>query len=287
MRHFCAILALALLASTAAAATTEEMFAAGKKAFTSGELDKAVDLFEKAVKAQPANADYHYWLGNAYGRMAQSANLFKQASLAKKTQASFERAVALDPIHLEARYSLLEYYMIAPGIMGGSEEKALQQASEIKKRDTIFGHRSFARIYTIQKKPDLARKEYLDAIRDNPASAEARHYYGMFLTNQKDYKAALDEFESAARMEFMPAYFRIGVVAVLSESALPRGEEALKKYLAHTPGENEPSLARAWYWLGQAHEKQGRRTDARNSYARSLQLAPGAKDVTAALKRVS
>jgi cytochrome c-type biogenesis protein CcmH/NrfG len=160
--------------------------------------------------------------------------------------------------------------------MGGSE-----------KRDSVLGHRATARILSIQKKPELARKEFIDAIRENPASGKAHYYYAFHLEGQKDYKAALGGYESAAALGDMQALFRIGVVSVLSESNLVRGEEALKKYLTHTPDENEAPLARGWYWLGRVQEKLGRKADARASYAASLKLAPATKDVTEALKRVS
>ena len=289
MRNAAIAIALLLLASSSFAATPDALFASGKQAFLAGDSEKAADLFEQAVKLQPNNADYLYWLGNAYGRQAQKANIFKQASLAGKTRDAFEKASRLDPNNLDVRSALIDYYMMAPGIVGGSEQKALAQAGEIRKRDPILGHRAFARVYSLQKKPDLARQEYLTGIREQPQSAKAHHYYGMFLTGEKDFKGALQEFETAAGFEppFMPAYYRIGVVAVLSESNYARGEEALKKYLGHKPSEEEPPIARAHYWLGQIYEKQGRKADAKQSYATSLKLAPGTKDVTEALKRVS
>jgi Flp pilus assembly protein TadD len=85
----------------------------------------------------------------------------------------------------------------------------------------------------------------------------------------------------------MPAYFRIGQHAARSESNYARGEQMLRKYLAHKPSREEPGLAAAWYWLGAVQEKQGRKAEARTSYANALKLAPGDKEVTAALKRVS
>jgi cytochrome c-type biogenesis protein CcmH/NrfG len=69
------------------------------------------------------------------------------------------------------------------------------------------------------------------------------------------------------------------------------GRLALKanvlKYLGHKPVDSEPGHAETWYWIGQLQEKQGKRADAKASYTRALALAPGNKDVTDALKRVS
>lgn len=276
--------AFSLLAASAA-----EYAAAGRAALARDEHQKAADLFAKAVELEPKNAQYHYLLGAAYGEMAQNANVLKQASLAKKTKAEFEKAVELDPNHTEARFALISYYLLAPGFMGGGEDKALAQAAELKRRDALDGHRAYARIYMHQKKTDLARKEYIEAVREQPNNAKAHYYLAGFYMNEKNWPAALHEYEMALKLDpsYMPTYLRLGQLAARSESNYARGEEMLRKYLGYKPAENEPGLAAAWYWLGQVQEKQGKRAEAKTSYQKALGLAPGDKDVTAALKRVS
>jgi TolA-binding protein len=74
---------------------------------------------------------------------------------------------------------------------------------------------------------------------------------------------------------------------VITNSNFAQGEEALRKYLAYTPKSGEPSHARAHYWLGQIFEKQGKKAEAKASFATSLKLNPNQKDVAEALKRVS
>jgi Tfp pilus assembly protein PilF len=201
-----------------------------------------------------------------------------------------ERAVQLDPNFIAARLALLEFYVVAPAVAGGSETAAMEQASEIRKRDAIDGHRAFARVYTAAKKPDLARKEHVDMVKEQPASARAHYWFGVHLMlTEKNYKAASDEFESAVKLDpsYMPAYFQIGHVAVLAANNLARGEETLKKYLAYRPKDEEPSVARAHYWLGGIYEKQGKKAEAMSNYAASLKINPNQKDVGAAMKRVS
>jgi tetratricopeptide (TPR) repeat protein len=135
---------------------------------------------------------------------------------------------------------------------------------------------------------DLARKEYVDGVREHPNSARAHYLLGGFMMNEKNWPVSLRELDAALKLDpaFMPAYFRIGQHAALSGSNYTRGEEMLRKYLTHKPALFEPGLAGAWYWLGQLQEKQGKKADARASFTTALKLAPGDKDVTAALKRV-
>ncbi len=291
MRRFVSTVFLILTStvSLSAADRSEPLFRGGQEALLRGDYDKASDLLEKAVAQNSRIAEYHYWLGSAYGQRAQKANVLSQAMLARKTKEEFELTVKLDPRHQDGRFGLIDFYLIAPGFMGGSEEKAAAQAGELRKIDPLAGHRAWARIYRHQKKDDLARKEMLDAVREQPASPRAHYYLGMTWMAEKNFKSALDEFESAIRLDaaFAPSWFRAGQSAALGAINLPRGEELLRKYLSTKPDIDAPPLARAWFWLGNIQEKQGRKADAQQSFRNSLKLKPAAKDVSEALKRVS
>lgn len=270
------------------AADPQALFLLGKIALIQGDAAKSADFLEKAVAKTPSNSNYHYWLGQAYGTQAQKASLFGQASLAKKTQAEFERAVQLDANNLEAREGLMEYYMIAPGFMGGSDDKALAQATEIRKRDAFEGHKAFGRIYAHDKKMDLARNEYIAAVREQPNAPRTHYWLGTFYLAEKNYKAALEEMDAALKLDpnYMPAVFQVGHLSVLTSSNFVRGEESLRRYLAYKPQAGEPPLGRAYYWLGGIYEKQGKKAEAKANYAQALKMNPGSKDVQEAAKRV-
>jgi Tfp pilus assembly protein PilF len=179
---------------------------------------------------------------------------------------------------------------MAPGIMGGSEEEAFKQAAEIQKRDVLLGHRAYVRIYTLQKKPDLVRKEYQDLVKAQPNSAASHSLYGAFLgaTDQK-VKEGFDEIDLAITLDpaYMPAYYRLGYVAANSGAQLARGEEAMKKYLAYKPADHEPTIANAHYFLGMIYEKQGKKGEAKRAYADALRFTPSSKMYAEAFKRVS
>lgn len=288
MRQFTTAL-LILIAFCASAATEADLIAAGRAALDRGDPDQAVSQFEHAVAAQPNNAAAHYYLGLAYGMKAQKGGMFGALPNAGKARDEWNRALALDPAYFNARLRLIEFYTIAPSLAGGSEEKALEQAAEAKKHDALEGHRAYTRVYTLQKKLDLATKEMVEAVREQPKSAKTHYYLGNALLNQKDWKGSMHEYEMALSLDgtFMPPYLRIGQNAAQSEANYARGEEALRKYLAYKPAEDEPGLASAWYWLGMLQEKQGKKAEARQSYLNAQKLSPDAKDIADALKRVS
>jgi tetratricopeptide (TPR) repeat protein len=291
MKRIAAFLSIAFLTLSAGAQTNDPqaLVQRGRDAITHGEPEKAVEFFEKAVALKPDNADYHYRLANATLQAGIRASMFRAMSMLPRAKAELERAIRLDPNLIAARFALLEVYVSAPAIAGGSEWGALEQATEIRRRDAIDGHRAFARIHTAASKPDLARKEYVDMVKEQPTSARAHYWFGVYLMlTEKNYNQAGDELESVLKLDpsYMPAYLQIGHMAALAGNNLTRGEVTLKKYLTYSPKEDEPSIARAHYWLGGIYEKQGKKAEAKSSYAASLQINPNQKDVEAAMKRV-
>ena len=71
------------------------------------------------------NADYNLWLGRAYGRRAEiSLQLITAPGFATKARQYFERSAQLNPYNLDAQSDLFEYYLEAPGFLGGGFDKA-------------------------------------------------------------------------------------------------------------------------------------------------------------------
>lgn len=118
-------------------------FYLGRITFAEGQYEAAATWFERAVALEEKNPDFHLWLGRAYGYQAQSAFVWRQLFLARKVRQQFEQAVKLDPDHVAARWDLMEYYLKAPGFLGGSWDKAKTQAREIEHRDPQEGRQAW------------------------------------------------------------------------------------------------------------------------------------------------
>jgi len=292
MRTSTAVLVLALASASTLSVygqAPDPVVDQAKALVATNQAEKAQELMEKAVAEKPNDARRHFELGEVYGAIAQSAGMFKAASMAGKVRDEFAKAVQLDPNFIDARFGLMEFYLRAPSIMGGDEDKARAEAAEIKKRDSLAGHRAFAAIAASKKDMNAARNEYITAVRENPTSPKTHYWYGVFLMSEKNYAAALKEMDTALGLDvsYMPAVFQIGHLSVLMTSNYARGEEALKKYLAYKPASDEPGHHRTHYWLGMLYEKQGKKAEARAEYQTALRLRPNQKDVTEALSRVS
>jgi len=251
--------------------------------------DRAVEWMGRSVALEPASAEYHLWLARAYGHQAMVASVLKQPALARKVRKEFEEASRLDPDNLEARFGLIEFYLRAPAILGGSPKKAGEQAEEIRRRDALEGYRAAGRIAEHRKDLDLALAQYEAAGREFPEQIEPFYWIGALLVRKGDYARAFDVYEKVleSNPSEIKACYQIGRVASLSGQRLEHGKECLTLYLQYKPKPDEPSLAFAHYWLGLLYEKIGNRELARREYSAALDLEPSLPEARAALKKVS
>jgi tetratricopeptide (TPR) repeat protein len=233
-------------------AAAEPQFYLGLLAMRRDDPQAAVTFHEKAVALDPQNGEYHRRLGDAFGRSAQKAGTLSKFGLAKKSLAAYEKAVALAPTSLEARLSLMNFYQQAPGLVGGSMDKAYAQAAEIGKIDAARGRAALAGLYVADKR-----------------HAEAFAVFQEVLKSQPDDYAAL---------------FQLGRLSAVTGERLELGAAALRKCLAMTPAPDQPPHAAAHWRLGNIQEKQGDKAAARASYEASLKLDPNFRQAQESLK---
>lgn len=121
-------------------------------------LDEALKLAEQCVASHPKESICHESLGNVLGTKALNAGIFSAMSYAGKIRDAFRTAVDLDPNNLSARFSLQQYYLAAPGIVGGGVDKAQALATDTGKTNPAAAKVMLAMI---------------DVQNDDPGKAEA------------------------------------------------------------------------------------------------------------------
>ena len=104
--------------------------------------DNAIYYYKKLKQLKPLEANYHYKYGGVLGMKAKYSNKFKALGMISEVKSSFEKAISLNPKHIEARVALVELYLQLPGIVGGSEKKALLYANEIAQISPVDGYLS-------------------------------------------------------------------------------------------------------------------------------------------------
>ncbi|MEM7280765.1 MAG: tetratricopeptide repeat protein [Pseudomonadota bacterium] len=237
----------------------------GKTNYRLNELDDAVDNFQDAIAIDSKIPEAHYWIGVANGRLAGNASIFTAGGYAKKSLKAFETAIELEPTHIEAHRGLMEYYLNAPRIFGGSAEKAMEAANRLKKLDPLEGKLAIASVYDDDDKDELAIEAYKKIIREHPSDPRAYMSLGFRTQAQGEYEEAHSYFSQASQTPTTQvtqtsrsmALYQIGKTAMLSKTNIQQGIDAYIEYLELPLYGDNPVKAWAHYRLGNLYEMSG------------------------------
>ena len=229
------------------------------------DFEKAAAALEKAVALDGRKAEYHYQLGYAYARIALNASRLRQIGLAAKAKRQGLKTIEFDPGHIEARKGLIQFYMAVPGIMGGSKDKAREQAAEVARLDPYQGELAWALVASAGHDRAELEKRYQAALALDPDGWEALLGYGSLLRrNRQEEALAMVTRAAGIRPEDPRSHEALGDAL----AALGREPDALRSYgqaLALRPN-YDPVL----FKLARLYERKGDRVSAAEYYARFL-----------------
>ena len=126
--------------------------------------DKAIVYYQKLKQLKPAEANYYFKYGNVLGMKAKESNKLKALGMIPEIKESFEKAIELNPKHIEARWALVIIYIQLPGFVGGSESKAIKYSNELLKLSPVDGYLSRGQIEEYFKRYPAAEQQYKKAI---------------------------------------------------------------------------------------------------------------------------
>ena len=244
--------------------------------------DDAEDQIDEALKLNDKVARYHFFRGQILGERARDANVFKQAILAPKIKNAFLRTVELDPAFIEGHIGLYNCYIMAPGIMGGSDEEALKQVAEVEKLDSQRAHLLRANYHQRKKEYDQAEEELKKFINAAPEKVAGYKSLGYFYLSQGKYPEAKVQFEKYTQLDPRnpEAYGCYGDV-LLTEGKV---DEAIDKYnFAISLDKNFPGPI---YELGACYEKKGMKAKAIETYQWYLNVDPYGRHSESAHKKI-
>jgi len=250
--------------------------------------NSAVSACEKAAALDPQSSREHLWLGRSYGEKADASSFLTAVGLAKKVHTEFETAVQLDPNSAEARTDLAEFYLEAPGIVGGGRDKAESQARTLANLDASKSHWVKARIAEKDHNFALAEEEYRAAIAASHGGAIDWFNLASFYRHRERWTDMENALQHA--VDAPPTHPEVTMeaaeVLIRANRDIPLSVSWLQKYLGGPTVELAPTF-KAYYWLGQAQEKQGNVAAAADAYRAALQRAHGYSPAREALTRIS
>jgi len=256
--------------------------------FGLSDYDSSVFYGERAVKLAPDSSYYHLWYGQALGKKLSQGSGLGGLFKAKKVKGEFQRAVELDPTNYEAKFSLMQYLLQAPGIVGGNKDEAFRMAESIKEIKPALGHFAKALCHQVREEYAKADWEFRAATAYDSANTEFAFNYFYFLLDREDFSRAeevIEEIEQTNSDDPNILYQR-GKLHLFSGKDLEKGRDCFKKYLEREPLPNSPSQAAAHWRMGMIYEKMGKPDSARVEYRRCLQLEPDYKEAKKALKKL-
>ena len=250
--------------------------------------DAGIRDCERATELAPDNALYHLWLGRIYGEKADHTSFIHAVGLAKKVRTEFERAVEFDPNNYEVRTDLAEFYVEAPGIVGGGKDKARAQADKLASLNPAMADWVKARLAEKNKDEAAAEREYQAAVTDSHGGARAWLNLAGFYSRKgrlDDMERALRSLESS-RLDH-PAALADGASIVLRTGQdYDLGVRLLQRYLATKTVEEAPAF-KAHVMLGELLERQGNASSAAEEYRIALGMAHNYSLAQDGLKRAT
>jgi Flp pilus assembly protein TadD len=234
-------------------ATAQAYCLEGKNYFMLGDFKRATDVFEKAFAADHANSEYAHWLGRSYGRRAETSNMLLAPHYASKARQYFETAVTLDPKNGEALNDLFDYYLEAPGFLGGGYDKAELVAKRIAAHDEAEGHFAQAQLADRRKQFDTAEEHLRHAMELAPRQVGRVLDLAKYLAKHgqiQESEAAFDRAEqiqpNSPQVEFARAR-----IYIEQKRNLDKARALLEKYLQSPLTPDDPSREQAQKLLRQ------------------------------------
>lgn len=238
------------------------------------EFDAAIHECEAARDLQPSSSPYVLQLARAYGAKADHAGAFTGMRMVGKIHDNFELAAQLNPKSVEALSDLGEFYVEAPGVVGGGVDKARSIVGRLQPLSAARAHRLAGMIAAHVGDTTMAEAEFAkeSGLEHSPeAYVDLANYYrkrklwdqaaqNAVLAIEKDEKRGPDSVDAAR-------------ILLEMKRDLPVAQKALREYLAAPQATLVKPAAKVHTMLGQALAETGDHAGAQQQYTAALALA--------------
>jgi tetratricopeptide (TPR) repeat protein len=226
----------------------------GQNYFMLADYKKATDCLEKAVEAAPTNPGYVLWLGRAFGRRAEVSSVLTAPGYASKAHRYFEKAVELDPKNLDALNDLFDYYLEAPGFLGGGIDKAQGLAARMAAINPTDGYGAEAKLAEKRKEYGTAEMQLRRAVAAAPRQIGKLIELAHLLTKQGRYQDADKAIDAAEQIapDNPRLMFAKADLYIKSNRHLDVARQLLHKYMSSSLTPDDPPRSQAEKLLRQA-----------------------------------
>ena len=208
--------------------------------------DKAIAYYEDLVNLKPNSALYNFKLGGALGMKAMEISKFQAAFLIPDIKEHLEKAVTIDPGHIESRRALAQLYLELPSVLGGGLDKSLVHAKKLEELSKLDYRIAMAFVFSYKEKDDVSGKIIKQAIKESKESPQLiiRNYL----------------------------YFELAQEAVRFQVATSEVDDLMQKFLEGFNYLDLKTPAEAYLKLAQLSEKRGNKPEAEKYISKSLEF---------------
>lgn len=240
------------------------------------QIEQAYETAVRWHESEPENARAAYWAGNTAGQMAMRSGMFKAMGFAKESRKGLEQAVALDPKNVDAQYALMQFYVMAPGVMGGDDEEAAAIAERIAALSPVEGLRARAQLRLTEKDMEGYLSGNREALALAPAHRDALGAVLASLLEKSDFDGAKALLDKAREVDPSSVSVRYQFVkwAAVSGRELTAGLAEIDALIALQQYPDRFSLSAAHWRRAQLLAKLDRKDDAIAAYEAALEIQP-------------
>ncbi len=215
-------------------------------------------LWKHVIKSFPGRLDFaQMGLGNAYARKGEYDKAIEE----------YEKALALNPTHVEAHNNLGNAYLSK-----GKYDKAIEEYEKALAGNPslVEAHNNMGNAYARKGEFDKAIEAFEKALVSNPTHVEAHNNLGNAYMIKGKYDKAIEEYEKALALNptHVEAHNNLGN-AYVRKGEYDKAIEEFEKALA-----SNPNLTGAYLNVGNIYYAKGMLDEAIVQYKKALAINP-------------
>ncbi|MAL58915.1 MAG: hypothetical protein CMC14_02610 [Flavobacteriaceae bacterium] len=236
--------------------------------------DTAMEYYETLLESDDNNAKYHFKYGGALGMKALEISKIRALGYVGDIREHFESAAKLDPNHIEVRWALVEYYIQLPGIIGGSEKKAITYANELSKISPVDGYLANGYIAEYSDRPEDAEKFYKKAIEVGGSPHTYEKLTNLYESNNQPKEAIETASKSLRIHQRNQLNYQIGKIAAQYNLDAELGINCLHAYIKNHSAKDGVPKDWAYYRLAQIYKNLGQKNTALQWIDKAISVRP-------------
>ncbi len=249
-------------------------------------FDDAIHECEVARDLQSGNSIAELELARTYGAKADHAGALTGMRMVGRIRDSFEKAVRLDPKNVDALSDLGEFYVEAPGVVGGGADRARGIVAQLRPLSSARAHRLAGMIAAKAGDFPAADAEFAAELAASP-TPEAYVDQAVYNRKRKNWVAAESNAALAIGKDAAHGPDTIDAAETLLSirRGLPVAEKGLNDYLAQEQKSLVVPAAHVHTLLGQILQVRGDNLGAQQQFQQALALSADYEPARKALRK--